>query len=498
MKSFSEFGEVQEASAFENLPGKATHMTKQDIRHPDGGIISGSTTLRKIKGNQYEVRAGKHKGKIMTFDPAHVQGINEEVEPLDELEQSTLKSLAKKRGDQAFREQDPEKKAELAKKADKANWRHADAPKMITKKPAPKPPANTIGDGSAKTQKWGFGSNKGYGQGHYMGDSVEMNGNQIDEQELEMNPMDVYINAIQRDVDSTRIVAEETVTVANTDMPFYTGMIDRLVEKHLTPAELKKREEIAKAMERENPGMDKSKKMSIATAAAKRVAEEAGQIDENIEDRHAGIEEEKSHTVPKTSREKSLAALAEPKDKITHADVMTGRGVKKEKTDEAISNQDKEGLNARAARARPELERTKAVTRQYGGEKGAKNVEKGFRSTLKRDYKKADESIELDEADILSVDQLAKKFGKYVQIGGTPTEAEQFNRHIKKAAVQQNTTPADIHSKIKSAIKESVDPTTQAKLDAIQPQEQPVKAPDTVNPMANYVAAIDAYIKSQQ
>ncbi len=50
-------------------------------------------------------------------------------------------------------------------------------------------------------------------------------------------------------------------------------------EKTLTPAELKKREEIAKAMERENPGMDKSKKMAIATAQAKKVAEG---IDEEI------------------------------------------------------------------------------------------------------------------------------------------------------------------------------------------------------------------------
>lgn len=39
---------------------------------------------------------------------------------------------------------------------------------------------------------------------------------------------------------------------------------------------------------------------------------------------------EKAHTIPKTAKEKDLAALAEPKDKITHADVMVGRGVKKE------------------------------------------------------------------------------------------------------------------------------------------------------------------------
>ena len=46
-----------------------------------------------------------------------------------------------------------------------------------------------------------------------------------------------------------------------------------MIEKTLTPAEKKKREEIAKAMERDNPGMDMSRKMAIATATAKRVAE---------------------------------------------------------------------------------------------------------------------------------------------------------------------------------------------------------------------------------
>lgn len=44
-------------------------------------------------------------------------------------------------------------------------------------------------------------------------------------------------------------------------------------EKTLTPAEKKKREEIARAMERENPSMPMAKKMAIATATAKKVAE---------------------------------------------------------------------------------------------------------------------------------------------------------------------------------------------------------------------------------
>ena len=49
--------------------------------------------------------------------------------------------------------------------------------------------------------------------------------------------------------------------------------IPPLPEKTLTPAEKKKREEIAKAIERENPDMPINQKMAIATAQAKKVAE---------------------------------------------------------------------------------------------------------------------------------------------------------------------------------------------------------------------------------
>lgn len=53
-----------------------------------------------------------------------------------------------------------------------------------------------------------------------------------------------------------------------------------LEEKKLTPAEMKKREEVAKAIERENPKMPMAKKMAIATATAKKVAEEVEELDE--------------------------------------------------------------------------------------------------------------------------------------------------------------------------------------------------------------------------
>jgi len=48
---------------------------------------------------------------------------------------------------------------------------------------------------------------------------------------------------------------------------------NKLEEKHLTPAEIKKREEVAKAMEKDNPGMPMGMKMAIATKTAKKVAE---------------------------------------------------------------------------------------------------------------------------------------------------------------------------------------------------------------------------------
>ena len=49
-------------------------------------------------------------------------------------------------------------------------------------------------------------------------------------------------------------------------------------EKTLTPAEMKKREEVAKAIERENPKMPMGMKMAIATKTAKRVAEEVSEL----------------------------------------------------------------------------------------------------------------------------------------------------------------------------------------------------------------------------
>ena len=70
--------EVKIEEATENLPGKATHLTNKDIRHAELGIIPGSTTLRHLDGNKYEVRAGRAKGKTIELDKQHVQKLSME------------------------------------------------------------------------------------------------------------------------------------------------------------------------------------------------------------------------------------------------------------------------------------------------------------------------------------------------------------------------------------------------------------------------------------
>jgi hypothetical protein len=46
---------------------------------------------------------------------------------------------------------------------------------------------------------------------------------------------------------------------------------------------------------------------------------------------------EKMHTVPKTKKEKDLAAMGHPKDKITHKDVLIGRGVLSKEEEDRIA-----------------------------------------------------------------------------------------------------------------------------------------------------------------
>lgn len=73
----------------------------------------------------------------------------------------------------------------------------------------------------------------------------------------------------------------------------------------------------------------------------------------DYDDKKKSMKEGKEHTIPKTEKEKKLAALASPKDKITHKDVLVGRGVVKEEEAEIeeasmFSSKVKQGKGAAA------------------------------------------------------------------------------------------------------------------------------------------------------
>ena len=72
------------------------------------------------------------------------------------------------------------------------------------------------------------------------------------------------------------------------------------------------------------------KKDDVKLSGGKTQVELEPETDDKVDE----SDSKKKHTVPKTDKEKKLAALATPKDKITHKDVLVGRGVVKEDEDD--------------------------------------------------------------------------------------------------------------------------------------------------------------------
>ena len=85
---------------------------------------------------------------------------------------------------------------------------------------------------------------------------------------------DTVVIKSTEEVGVVSVLGSNYVVVETKDKKLRKWLQDiEIVEKSLPPAEIKKRDEIKKAMERDNPNMDKAKKIAIATATAKRVAE---------------------------------------------------------------------------------------------------------------------------------------------------------------------------------------------------------------------------------
>ena len=105
-------------------------------------------------------------------------------------------------------------------------------------------------------------------------------------------------------------------------------------------------------------------------------------------------------TMPKTDKEKKLAAMRPPVDKITHGDVLHGRGVRKEAWEDMM----------KAVQARRENEKKDAGTGKFD----AKKTSTGMAYTRKAstfddggkdaDMKKADKKMKKEEAVVENMD----------------------------------------------------------------------------------------------
>lgn len=114
------------------------------------------------------------------------------------------------------------------------------------------------------------------------------------------------------------------------------------------------------------------------------------------------VKEAKDATHPKTEKEKKLAALAHPKDKITHKDVLVGRGVlAKEEVD--LESLTEEELEEVLKKSQPAGEWIKDFVHSKDPKFAGKSKKKRMQMALGAYYaKQRNEEIEIDEASMFS------------------------------------------------------------------------------------------------
>ena len=146
------------------------------------------------------------------------------------------------------------------------------------------------------------------------------------------------------------------------------------------------------------------------------------------------MKEGKEHTIPKTEKEKKLAALAHPKDKITHKDVLVGRGVVKEdELEEKITPSElRAQLKAKAAANKPKEDEVEEAAKKTStpkaempkkkldfakinavrvARKSAKSARHGDTSHLPPGWSTTfyREDIELDNDELVEIEEALKK-----------------------------------------------------------------------------------------
>ena len=197
-----------------------------------------------------------------------------------------------------------------------------------------------------------------------------------------------------------------------------------LREKTLTPAEKKKREEIAKAMERENPGMDMKKKMAIATWQAKKVAEETS-LEEGIENMsHARLKWHMNTGVPHGSYSKD-EMKAERDRRLSKVDTHAAyKKAKPSMNEEQIDEISLSHLSNTIAKSTG-TKNVKTAMKPGEVKKGLDDLKKRL-ATLGQDPKMAKEAFE-DEPASPDEKSMAMRQAKFIQYVG-----EEIMEHLEQ------------------------------------------------------------------
>ena len=197
-----------------------------------------------------------------------------------------------------------------------------------------------------------------------------------------------------------------------------------LREKKLTPAEKKKREEIAKAMERDNPGMDMKKKMAIATWQAKKVAEEV-ELEEGIENMsHARLKWHMNTGVPHGSYSKD-EMKAERDRRLSKVDTHAAyKKAKPSMNEEQIDEISLSHLSNTIAKSTG-TKNVKTAMKPGEVKKGLDDLKKRL-ATLGQDPKMAKEAYE-DEPASPDEKSMAMRQAKFIQYVG-----EEIMEHLEQ------------------------------------------------------------------
>jgi hypothetical protein len=145
--------------------------------------------------------------------------------------------------------------------------------------------------------------------------------------------------------------------------------------------------------------------------------------DKDDDDDKKSVKEGKEHTVPKSEKEKKLAALASPKDKITHKDVLVGRGVVKEEEVEEL-DENLQDWSSKHEKAGNKITKNNKTATYHAFDKNGKHID-----SYQASHKMKEESI-LSQEELDRLDEISKTtLSSYVKkVASTPADKVKKSR----------------------------------------------------------------------